>query len=64
MEVQEKQILDEMMKDRRNDKVEEGREKGAAESDVTRVAVSGSRTSETEAEILSADVDDRRVRCL
>ena len=41
--------------------MEEGREKVTAEGDVTRIVVSGSRTSEVEAELLSADVDDRRV---
>ena len=39
------------MKERRNAKVEEGREKVGAKSDVTRIVASGSRTSETEAEI-------------
>ena len=32
-----------------------------AKSDVTPFVVSGSRTSETEAELFSVDVDDRRV---
>ena len=41
--------------------MEEGREKDTAEGDVTRIAVSGSRTSEIETEVLSGDVDDRRV---
>ena len=40
--------------------MEEGREKVTAKGDVTRIVVSGSRTSEMEAELLSADVDDRR----
>ena len=38
-------------------KVVEGREKVTAKGDVTRMAASGSRTSETEAELLSVDVD-------
>ena len=50
-----------MVKDRKNAKIEEGREKFAVKGDVTRKAVSGSQTSEMEAELLSADVDDRRV---
>ena len=41
-------------------KVEEGREV-TAKGDVARIAVSGSRTSETEAELLSVDVEDPRV---
>ena len=41
--------------------MEEGREEVTAKGDVTRIAVSGSRTSEMETEVLSADVDDRRV---
>ena len=48
------------MKERRNAKKKEGREKFFATGDVTRMAVSGSRTSEIQAELLSADVDDRR----
>ena len=42
-------------------KVEEGREKVTAKGDVTRITVSGSRTSETETELLSVDVEDPRV---
>ena len=41
--------------------MEEGREKVTAEGGVTRIAVSGSRTSEIEAKRFSADVDDCRV---
>ena len=41
--------------------MEEGRQKVAAKGDVTQMAVNGSRSSVTEAEIRSADVDDRRV---
>ena len=41
--------------------MEKRREKVTAEGDVTRIAVSGSRTSETVAEIFSADVEDQRV---
>ena len=41
--------------------MEEGREKVAAEGDVTRIAEGGSRTSQMEDEFFSADVDDRRV---
>ena len=41
--------------------MEEGREKVIANCDVTRIAVSRSRTSEIETELLSADVDDRKV---
>ena len=37
------------------------REKVTAKGDVTRIVVSGSRTSEIEPELLSADVEDRRV---
>ena len=37
-------------------------EKVTVKGDVTRTAVSGSRTSEIKAELFSADVDDRRVR--
>ena len=48
----EEQNLEEMMKERRNAKAEEGKEKVTAQSDVTRRAASGSRTFETEAEIL------------
>ena len=40
--------------------MEEGREKVTAKSHVTQVAVRGTRTSEAEAEILSAQLDDRR----
>ena len=40
--------------------MEEGREKVTAKGDVTRIVVSGSRTSEVEAELHSADVDDPR----
>ena len=40
--------------------MEEGREKVAAEGDVTSTAGSGSQTSEMEAEPLSAEVEDRK----
>ena len=43
-----------------NANVKEGRPKVTAGGDVTRIVASGSRTSEKEAELLSADVDDRR----
>ena len=43
--VEKKQTLEEMCKDRRNAKMEEGREKRQAEGDVTRTAASGTRTS-------------------
>ena len=49
--LEKKRTCEEMTKERRNAKVEEGREKVIAKSDVARIAVSGSRTSETEAEI-------------
>ena len=52
--VGEKQNLEEMLKERVNAKI-------TALGDVTRIAVSGSRTSELETEVLSGDVDDRRV---
>ena len=62
MELLEKnKNLEDMMKEGRNSKVEKGREKVTAESDLTRMVVSGCRTSEKEADILSADVNDRRV---
>ena len=41
--------------------MEEGRVEVTTEGDVARIAVRGSRTSNMEAELLSADVDDRRV---
>ena len=51
MELLEKRpSLDRMCKDRRDAKMEEGREKFAATGDVTRTAGSGSRISEMEAE--------------
>ena len=53
--------LERMYKDRRHAKMEEWREKLAAEGEVTRIPGSGSQTSEMEAELLSAGVDDRRV---
>ena len=40
---------------------EEGREKLVAKGGVTRIVASGCQTSEMEADLLSADVDDRRV---
>ena len=43
----------------RNAQMEEGREKLVAKGGVTRIASSGSQTSEMEAELLSADADDR-----
>ena len=49
------------MKERRNAKAEEGREKVTAKGGVTRIVVSGSRTSELAAELFSAHVDDQRV---
>ena len=50
------------MKERRNAKMEEGREKVTAKGDVTRMAVSGSRTSENKAEFLVAEgmIEDLR----
>ena len=41
--------------------MEEGREKVTAKGDITRTVVSGSRICEVESELLSADVDGRRV---
>ena len=57
--LEKKQNLEEMMKEKRNAKVEEGREELTAKSDVTQMAVNGSRISDSEAELLSADVEDR-----
>ena len=54
--LEEKQSLGRMCKDRRYAKMEEGREKLAAEGEGTRVVGSGSQTSEMEAERLSAEV--------
>ena len=58
---EEMRRTEEIMKDRRNAQMQEGRGKVTADCDVTRMAVSRSRTSEMEPELLSADVDDRRV---
>ena len=38
--------------------MEEGREKFTAEGDATRIVVSGSRASEIDDELFSADVDE------
>ena len=57
----EEQELEEMMKERRNAQVEEGRENVATTGDVIRNVVRGSRTFEIETKLFLADVDDRRV---
>ena len=57
--LEKKQRLERMHKDRRYAKVEEGREKLAAKSEVTRAAGSGSQTSEMGAEPVSAEVETR-----
>ena len=56
----EKRILEEMLKERRNAEVEEGRVTVSAGGGVTRQAVAGSRSSDAEVELLVADVDGRR----
>ena len=58
--LEKKQNLDDMLKERRNAKVEEEREKATARGGVTRQVVARSRASETVVELLSADVDGRR----
>ena len=51
-----------MLRERRNANMEEGREKFSGKGDVTRMAVSGSRTSEIKAEFLVAEgmIEDLR----
>ena len=52
--------LERLCKDRRYAQMEEGRQKCAASGDVTRTAGSKSQTSGIEAELLSAEVSDRK----
>ena len=49
-----------MCKDGRYAKMEEGRERLAADHEVTRTSTRGSQTSEMEAELRSAEVKDRK----
>ena len=61
MELLEKQqSLENMCKDRRHAKMEEGREKLAAKGEVAGAAACGSQTSEMEAERLPAEEKQRK----
>ena len=58
--LEKKQVMKEMLKERRSTEVEEERATVVAVSGVTRMAVAGSRSSEKEGHLFSADVGVRR----